>query len=518
MSVPPFGEMSEWVQRLLDDQIEPEEMERLQEAMRKDPEARRYYLDSMFACAVMRRRRPWAGEMSESDLMRTLSGKRNETPSNHLVRYLRSMAAVLVMGVLVLASVTLFRHKDRGVVVGTLTDVYEAQWEGLHPRPGDPLHAGPYDLHEGAAEMKLGQGTRLLLEAPCQVELNSAGEVTLTCGSLAAVSPDAKGFRVRTPTALVTDLGTEFGVIAHADGSTEADVFKGRIRIALDPNKTDRPTSLIVTEGSAAVVDKSGRTIQGGLAVQADHFLLLLPSLSQPPGPPNRLNVADLVGGGNGRGTGTPDQGIDLRTGLALKGPVASAGQAQQNEFRPTPQLRGVDGVFIPNGTSGQVVISSTGLLFPQCPRTTGGYYGGPINTGKFFDGAANKIYPARLNGVSFGTPAHPALTLHPNAGITFDLDQIRQANPNIRIARFTAICGIPKDSPQPRYDFMEVWVLLDGDVRFHLHYPIDRNAVEKVDVPIPPQARFLTLATTCPGLGSFSWMLFGDPFLAVAD
>ena len=77
--------------------------------------------------------------------------------------------------------------------------------------------------------MELGQGTSLLLEAPCQVELTSGGEVTLRNGRLVAVvPPEAKGFRVRTRTALITDLGTEFGVIAHSDGSTEAHVLRGR--------------------------------------------------------------------------------------------------------------------------------------------------------------------------------------------------------------------------------------------------------------------------------------------------
>ena len=132
-----------------------------------------------------------------------------------------------------------------------LAGAYEAQWRGSHPRPGEPLYVGPYDLREGVAKMDLDQGTSLLLEAPCQVELKSVGEVTLRKGRLAAVvPPQAKGFRVRTRTALITDLGTEFGVIAHSDGSTEAHVLKGRISVALDPNRSGQATSLVVNEGS----------------------------------------------------------------------------------------------------------------------------------------------------------------------------------------------------------------------------------------------------------------------------
>jgi hypothetical protein len=37
---------------------------------------------------------------------------------------------------------------------------------------------------------------------------------------------------------------------------------------------------------------------------------------------------------------------------------------------------------------------------------------------------------------------------------------------------------------------------------------------VEKVDVPIPVQTRFLTLVATCSGRADYSWVFFGDPFL----
>ena len=128
----------------------------------------------------------------------------------------------------------------------------------------------------------------------------------------------------------------------------------------------------------------------------------------------------------------------------------------------------------------------------------------------------AVKGYP-EYNGISFGTSTHPALNLHSNAGITFDLDQSRQDNSDIKIDRFTAVCGIPKNLSQSQFSFADVWVLLDGVVRQHLHYPVGRNIVEKVDVLIPAQTRFLTLVTTCSGRADYSWVLFGDPFLEPA-
>ncbi len=515
MNTVPFPEMDELIQRLLDDQIEPDEMQRLGKAIREDPRVRDYYVDSLLVSAVIRRSSQVTGELSKSDLIRAISGGAGHGGSRRVVRYFYSVAAVLIFGVLILASVTLFRQRTQGPAVGRLAGAYEAQWRGARPRSGEPLHVGAYDLREGVAKMDLDQGTSLLLEAPCQVELKSVGEVTLRSGRLVAVvPPQAEGFRVRTWTALITDLGTEFGVVVRPDGSTEAHVLKGSVSVALDPNRSARSMSLVVNEGQAAAVDAAGRTIRGGLAAREDFFVLQLPSSSRPSGRLGRLNLADIVGGGNGRGAGRLNRGIDLGTGQAYKGPATTIRRSQRSEFRPAPQLRGVDGVFVPNRALGPVVISSTGLTFAECPRTMGSYYGGPANSGTFFDIPRQQTHTARLNGVGFGTSTHPALTLHPNAGITFDLDLIRRDNPNARIDRFTAVCGIPRDLPQSPFSPADVWVLLDGVVHLHLHYPVERYAVETVDVPISARTRFLTLVATCSGRADYSWVVFGDPYL----
>ena len=38
-------------------------------------------------------------------------------------------------------------------------------------------------------------------------------------------------FSVRTPTAVVTDLGTEFGVEVNRSGTTRSHVFQGRVKV-----------------------------------------------------------------------------------------------------------------------------------------------------------------------------------------------------------------------------------------------------------------------------------------------
>ena len=76
MSTPPFPDMDDLLQRLLDDQLEPDAMKRLQKAILEDPRVRDYYIDSLLVCAVLRRSSQVTGELSKSDLMQAiLSGQ-----------------------------------------------------------------------------------------------------------------------------------------------------------------------------------------------------------------------------------------------------------------------------------------------------------------------------------------------------------------------------------------------------------------------------------------------------------
>ena len=158
MSTPPFPDMDELLQRLLDDQIEPDEMQRLEKAIREDPRVRDYYLDSMLVCAVIRRSSQVTGELSKSDLIRAISSGTGQGGSKRLGRRFLSIAAILLLGVLVLASLYLFRHKAQGPAIGTLAGVYEAQWRGSHPRPGEPLYVGRLRSARGCGEDGSGPG------------------------------------------------------------------------------------------------------------------------------------------------------------------------------------------------------------------------------------------------------------------------------------------------------------------------------------------------------------------------
>jgi probable HAF family extracellular repeat protein len=96
--------------------------------------------------------------------------------------------------------------------------------------------------------------------------------------SLAAVNSqlstlDARLFSVRTPTAVVTDLGTEFGVEVEKSGLTRSQVFRGKVELRpfLSGGGPVPPATMILTAGHCACVKRS-----------KTHGLAVVPELTQP--------------------------------------------------------------------------------------------------------------------------------------------------------------------------------------------------------------------------------------------
>ena len=188
-------------------------------------------------------------------------------------------------------------------VVAELGNSLHARWAQMPDSNG--LRPGPLELREGVAEITLKQGTRILVQAPCEFELLSPNRLELLGGSLTAFVPEqARGFRVITPGSEIVDFGTEFGVAVDSFTAYEVHVFKGRVSLEPDPGqgRTNKPEDL--RDGQCALADASGSIRTEALALRPQRFLQEMPDVHQVGIPGRRLNLADVVGGGNGFGTG----------------------------------------------------------------------------------------------------------------------------------------------------------------------------------------------------------------------
>ncbi|MDV6029397.1 MAG: DUF1553 domain-containing protein [Phycisphaera sp. RhM] len=264
------------------------------------------------------------------------------------------------------------------------------------------------------------------------------------------------------------------------------------------------------------------------------------------------LDLADIVGGGNGSGTGTFRQGIDVRNAKVQTRDFGRLGNVVPNRFTAS-DFDFVDGVFVPSGEAGQakIPVTSTGITINGLSTTSGEAWDMIRN------GPVASQHSPELDGIDFTQAGHSLLGLHANAGITFDLSAIRQsladdrpvdASPHALARghaaslanasgcphcddsqtsiqstgrdgagknadtplRFTAQLGYFGASGSHRAD---AWVFVDGQNVAEFKQLGREDGLQPIDIELSPEVRFLTLVSTDGGNGiGHDQIGFGDP------
>lgn len=162
------------------------------------------------------------------------------------------------------AAKTTLPHASPTLLVGRITGMVDCRWDNdrhpssviLHPSP--PVSLGDtFALAAGLLEITYDSGAKVILQGPCTYEVESRAGGYLSLGKLTArveagndeyrmmndeLRTRKNGiqhaafniqrfFAIRTPTAVVTDLGTEFGVEVGKDGHTTSHVFQGVVEM-----------------------------------------------------------------------------------------------------------------------------------------------------------------------------------------------------------------------------------------------------------------------------------------------
>ncbi len=177
--------------------------------------------------------------------------------------------------------------------VGRITSMVDCVWsddKGFLPPSGNYVALGrEYKLDAGLMEITYNTGARVILQGPCMFTAESAAGGYLSLGKLtarvesrsrlpdgtsrsrlpsgtlptdrdASKSRPAGGtyFAVRTPTATVTDLGTEFGVEVKKSGEASVLVIVGEVEMASAGGSDGVDHRLRLKKGQAAHVEKIG--------------------------------------------------------------------------------------------------------------------------------------------------------------------------------------------------------------------------------------------------------------------
>ncbi|MBG89768.1 MAG: hypothetical protein CMO80_23105 [Verrucomicrobiales bacterium] len=221
------------------------------------------------------------------------------------------------------------------------------------------------------------------------------------------------------------------------------------------------------------------------------------------------IDLADVVGGGNGLGSGSYGNGIDPRNAVVQTRKFGNLGNVTPNRFSES-KFPFVDGVFVADGTNGtgRIPVSSTGITVTGIPTTSRSAWDhirhGPV---------ASQHSPT-LDGTDFTKDGNTSLGIHANAGITFDLAAIREATGHKEL-RFDSRVGYFGAAGGFRAD---VWVFVDGKSAYsHKHLQREKG-LQQIDISLPETARFLTLLATDGGNNySHDQIGFTNPKLAPA-
>ena len=282
----PSDELLQLLNALADEQLTEEQEVRLADILKADKQARRLYLDYVAMLTSMQ----W--EYAEAAVPpETRAPSRLPRSWRSYSALIATVAAVVLVGVAI--GVTYFLSGETQGPLATLESSGNARWGSgnLPTEVGARLGKGRMTLTGGIAGLKFTNGTIVHLEGPAELQLQAAGRCALLHGRMMVEVPESTvDFVVETPTAVITDPGTAFGIHVLNSESTEVSVFEGTVEVM------HRQTG-------------SQRTMQVGDNVRftQEHIQPFLPDTSEEPNQGNNQANKKVVRITTGQGNGEDD-------------------------------------------------------------------------------------------------------------------------------------------------------------------------------------------------------------------
>ena len=217
------------------------------------------------------------------------------------------------------------------------------------------------------------------------------------------------------------------------------------------------------------------------------------------------IDLADIVGGGDGTGTGG-NQGINLVNG-GVQNSHSGAFFRTPNVFVPSGNPF-VDGVFVPDGgVAGvnSITVSSTGITVSGVSNWQGSVFINQNTYDHLWNGH-NLAVGSSLTGSIIGA--------HANKGITFDIDAIEAANPGTIATSFDVTAALGNTN----VGVAQLYAYVDGTLinQVILGPNAANTAVPFGSVPLGPDDRFLTLLTSSRGDIQADWSFWLDPTITL--
>jgi hypothetical protein len=202
--------------------------------------------------------------------------------------------------------------------VGRITGMVDCQWvqsiepgvlsPALNPRLSSLVSLGDrFALASGLMEIAYDSGAKVILQGPCTYEVESRAGGFLSVGKLTAnvekkthqsnpqsLTPNPSLptthyplFTIKTPTATVMDLGTEFGVEVDKRGTTTSHVFRGSVQLAVVKGGSAPPMILAANESARVEIGVDHLPLMRRISADREGFVCKMPL------PPARLLLRD---------------------------------------------------------------------------------------------------------------------------------------------------------------------------------------------------------------------------------
>ncbi len=150
-----------------------------------------------------------------------------------------------------------------------------------------------FALRAGLIEITYDSGAKTVLQGPVTYEVDSKNGGFLAVGKMTGkvVGKNGERFAVRTPTAIVTDLGTEFGIDVDANGTTTSHVFQGLVEVQVAGLNHRGETRHLHQDETIVVEKKSGTQDPVFVDQKIDPNIFV--RVDQPP-PSNRATILPI--------------------------------------------------------------------------------------------------------------------------------------------------------------------------------------------------------------------------------
>ena len=265
-------ERNELIDALLAGDISEPDLLRLEAELTVDPAARKAYFDRVSLSQAL------------AEEAKSFHAKQAPAVTTHRSFWMqwRPLAAAAA----VLLGLAIWWLPSPGIrkagIVAHFGALQDCRWVDLKTvnAQGDGVHRGQrVELSSGRADLVFASGAVVTLLGPCIFEVESANGGFLLLGQMktVAATPESRGFAVRTRTARVVDLGTEFVTSASADGQSRVEVTSGEVNVHLagvrEPQRLRKGDALSVEAGSAQVIAR----IESGDETPAFRFPTLEP-------------------------------------------------------------------------------------------------------------------------------------------------------------------------------------------------------------------------------------------------